>query len=260
MTSPIKKRNLDELYSSSTASLSPPESPTNKIAQGVFSTPPSQPKKKFIFRVTPDKINASTLFPNLLATNPSEFSLDISGPTKQISQTEKYGLDFPLIEQPPQKSSCGTAACLMAALTATGFDIKTIKNLPKDFLNWYTTASLTRAKDIVQQLAILGKKGEWITFRTDKQSDAEKNQTFIDVKDAKATVEKIKEQLDTPEKTIILAITHERLDGHWVVLNQMNSDQFLLRDPYSGKGFNVKGEDLEPLILKEVAREHAILI
>lgn len=180
-----------------------------------------------------------------------------------VSEIQKKGISFPTIQQTAQRSSCGTAAVLMAYLTSFPKWSEQLDLIPDPFWDWYKQSELSSASTLVSKLLFLQKKPDpqWIKFNKTASEEALNDRyTEILAIDGSAAVVEMKKILKNPQDTLILAITHPELEGHWIVVNQLEDDSFLVRDPYSGRGFILNGEKLASYVLKEVETENCIYI
>jgi len=60
--------------------------------------------------------------------------------------------------------------------------------------------------------------------------------------------------------SIIQAINHPHLKGHWVIVDEFSKGHFYIRDPFSGKAYKVSEAEFGPMLLKGVQCEYALRV
>lgn len=92
------------------------------------------------------------------------------------------------------------------------------------------------------------------TFFADEVKKAD---VHIDVATNKGVCRALKAQLK--KGSVIQAITHPELAGHWVIVDEFAKGFFYIRDPYSAKAYKVKETELAPMLLKGIQAEYGVL-
>lgn len=160
-----------------------------------------------------------------------------------VSYTGSYRLgekSLPCIQQPPQRSSCGTAALLMliAPFLREG-------TLSDDFWRWYGSTGLTNADDLKERVHAenLEIQTRAIFFHTSSIIERMKGEAHAyDHLVSIASRIEVFDHLIRPNRLpCIVSITHPVLHGHWILIDSIDreSSMVFIRDPYSGKAYRL---------------------
>lgn len=220
------------------------------------STPPSKKTKK-----------TDSLYPEKLP------SFEEKGPRyqqvlKQFQiQIEKYvtpaGEEKHLTSQYYlQKSSCGGGVEMMIALDILGKKETTIE-LSEEFKYHYMAAKMLNADAMIlglEKLHIQGKAKVYTSLNDGLSSKLYGNSKIIEIdpENKSSILEDIKKTIQETGNSVILGITHKILDGHWVIVDQIEKDSVYIRDPYTARAYKVMQENFLPDLLKDVASEFSV--
>lgn len=145
------------------------------------------------------------------------------------------------IQQPnPATSCCGPGCALMIAAdhqkVEYAFD-------EQKFLQWYGKTEITNAKNMRNAFQMLKISCKVFQFTTDKDyALSEEDAAHYNLKRGKNSKDAIKFMKDTINNTkcsLITAITHPILFGHWVIIDEFNHGNVYGRCPRFGIAFCV---------------------
>lgn len=70
------------------------------------------------------------------------------------------------------------------------------------------------------------------------------------VKNEPALLSDLQTKLTASGQPVILAITHHKLSGHFIIVDEYkpDSDEYFVRDPYSNHAYKIDAVDLEAVI------------
>lgn len=183
--------------------------------------------------------------------------------------TAPSGKEHAIIQQRPTGTPCGYGCVMMLF-----FDrILQAKNPKAEYIrqskaedsyidHFYRSDTLTSAfklrQDATQfhtgvtlKVIAFAKKSFPADENIDERVSVDTNQGII--KDLKAKLEK--------GGSIIQAITHPELKGHWVIIDECDKEgNFYIRDPFSGKAYKVHENELAPMLLKNIQCEYALRV
>lgn len=183
--------------------------------------------------------------------------------------TTPSGKEHAIVQQRPTGTPCGYGCMMMLFLDR----ILHAKNPKAEYLrqsksedsyidHFYRSDTLTSAFKLRQdaqqfhtgltlKVIAFAKKSFPSDENIDERVPAETNQAVI--KDLKAQLEK--------GGSIVQAITHPELKGHWVIIDECDKEgHFYIRDPFSGKAYKVHENELAPMLLKNIQCEYALRV
>lgn len=100
-----------------------------------------------------------------------------------------------------------------------------------------------------------------IVYGTEKALSVDENETFADVEqvvvqEGRDVIENLKKRLE--KGSVIQAITHPEIEGHWIIVDESKNGNFYVRDPFSASAYKLSEKELEEMLLKEVKLEFAL--
>lgn len=234
---------------------------------GEFTTPPKRsrqpedtttPSPKFRIICTPQTPNArakagpSFLFNNKIETIEDRWVIAL----KIQDATECYTLPTneqkTVIKQPPQKGSCGAGATLMLY---TDLLRKNTAQAPlsKEFLIWYSTCSMAHATEVCRGMKMLSMKPQIKVLHFDQNvlkalqesNSFSKETKFQEVQSYDQIIKEMKEIRKSTGHSFIMSITHPIIEGHWILVDEIEDDGIYVRDPYSGLPYKLTYDELE---------------
>ncbi len=153
--------------------------------------------------------------------------------------------------------SCGIACVFMAFLDR--YAEKREIEYPNSFISlFFNQEGLTNAK----LLATIARKYAGITlsqikFTKEQNAQAEDSITVIPVTSPHDIIENLKVILDRGSK-VIQAITHPKIYGHWILIDEYVKDTFYIRDPYTALAYALDAKDLSSMLLDGIQFEWAL--
>jgi hypothetical protein len=150
------------------------------------------------------------------------------------------------IQQPdPETSSCGPGCALMIAADHQKVELAFSE---KKFKQWYGETKITNAKNLLHGFHMLKISCEVFQFTTDKdyslsQEDA-KHYKVKHGKNSKDAIEFMKNVIDRTKHSLITGITHPKLDGHWVIIDEFYEGNIYGRCPRFGTAFCISESKL----------------
>jgi hypothetical protein len=149
------------------------------------------------------------------------------------------------IQQPnPETSSCGPGCALMIAA-----DHQKVEYAfgDEDFIQWYGDNEITDAKSMQRAFQMLKISCKVFQFTTDKdyalsEGDAE-HYNLKRGKDSKDAIKFMKATIKSTKSSLMTAITHPILAGHWVIIDEFNPGNVYGRCPRFGIAFCVSEKE-----------------
>ncbi len=145
------------------------------------------------------------------------------------------------IQQPnPNSSSCGPGCALMIAA-----DHQKVESAlsDQDFIQWYTENEITNAKNMQHAFQMLQISCNVFQFTTDKDyALSEEDAGHYNLKrgkDSKDAIKFMKNTINRTKCSLMTAITHPKLAGHWVIIDEFNQGNVYGRCPRLGIAFCV---------------------
>ncbi|MFA6118314.1 MAG: hypothetical protein WC688_00160 [Parachlamydiales bacterium] len=191
------------------------------------------------------------------------------------SYEDTSGKKLSIVKQISNKS-CGAASALMVMLDLIDEEIKNSPEMPKElpisnnFMNWFYDSSLSDSSDLIRHLKEKFSPVQ-IAFCADPNTtslpDSRKNpvgdasQSFVNMEQDEPiekeiiwvdsgfkTLYKIHEIILETENSFIMSITHPIVQGHWIVIDNMDfvKEQVYLRDPNTGFAYKASFEEIAP--------------
>ena len=262
-TPPSTPRNPRN-YSSTTAAalpVAPSQSPltSNRSASSIqeFSTPDTKKNtavppgpRKLNNKIESDEEFAKRCYgekPVNVGFSPEiQETVKFLRPNLPNSSTPEYyklpsGRHVLAIQQPdPKTSSCGPGCALMIAA-----DRQKVESAFGDqvFRQWYAKTEITDAKNIQRAFQRLQISCKLFRFTTDKDyalSEEDVGQYNLKRgKNSKDAIEFMKNTIDRTKCSLITAITHPKLYGHWVIIDEFDKGKVYGRCPRFGIAFCV---------------------
>ncbi len=123
--------------------------------------------------------------------------------------------------------SCGGAALFMLLTDLVRKDQKP-REIKPEFWTWYANCEMARV-DEIQRIA---KETAGITLTISKAP-------------TKTPLTYLKKLLESSNHSIISAITHPQLHGHWIIIDKITDTHTNIRDPNTGSAFSVPNETMK---------------
>lgn len=183
--------------------------------------------------------------------------------------TTPSGKKHAIIQQRPTGQPCGNGCLMMLFLDR----LSQAKNPQSAYAHesrkehsfidyFYRDDSLAHAYTLKQIAANYntGLDLQVIGFATKDHHEEDQNlDKRVSVATGKGVVRHLKSELKTGH-SVMQAITHPQLAGHWVIIDEFAKGFFYGRDPWSGKPFKISDQALAPMLLKEIKIEYAIKV
>jgi hypothetical protein len=160
------------------------------------------------------------------------------------------GKKFKVIKQPTKKG-CGAGSALMVILDylQKNKDLTQIETFFKNqqFFNWFNSCNnglnIKNLKNMLQKFSHL--KPKIVSFSTCFTKEDIENKDIIHTIDKKEDIfSSMKKYLKETNNSIILSIDHQKIGGHYIIVDEIINDTAYIRDPYTQKAYKVNKEEL----------------
>jgi len=125
----------------------------------------------------------------------------------------------------------------------------------ESFFTWFHSSSLTYGPDLITHLQREGFDPVLITFsKTDPSSKTAKDRETIHFENGHDIIKALSQKILENGNSIIIAIFHPVISAHWIIVDNISLDQdgepkfCNIRDPFTGKAYEMPIEDLSRLI------------
>lgn len=223
--------------SSSSSNTSPPRTPVSQV-----KVMPPTPRRR-----THHRKPVGPLFPNEIRSTlvgrdlPIQTSLGVYTPT---SAYQLSGVSHPLIKQASSKD-CGSAAALML-LSSLGIISDQQIKLPERFVSWLGGPLYNRG-DMDAGISLV------LTSSTPYKVNSAKLSMDNPLDD-------VQNELRATGLPVIVSITHPTLSGHWIVVDAVNSTTTTIRDPNTGKAYQIPNSLMTAYLTSDGVEESILSI
>lgn len=238
---------MTQLFQSDDTFCTPPTTPRSS-KMGNFSPVPPTPAKHsplpeaYEPYKTAIPLSANGILSLNLVRNVLQF-IDIKG-YYSVSTGEKI-----CIQQPEQNKSCGVGVLFMLM---NDHKIQVLESKQEEFARWSLHSQLLNNDKLVQAahdmtnvhsmgLEFKTKTLEeyrfpaGISFGFNSASYSSQFSSLISI---------LKGLIDKSGSSIIIDITHDKLSGHWILLDEIQKNLVFIRDPYKGKAYCLSYDEL----------------
>ena len=229
-----------------------PSSPPPKTGPSIAPPMPPRPSKKAKEKAPRPIFQGASLVKNqaplkiLIPSEAAPYVFDKGVYT--VAGREEY-----CIKQPPQYQSCGTGAALM--LMTHFLELDSDLTLLDTFWQWYLGASLASQTEVMNalqthtNLSERGYEARSVFFHSHERiADHPRdrpNVTYMGIDNHReALLNKLQQVMTDSHSPIILSITNPRVEGHWILLDEIADGCVYVRDPFSGDAFRLPKEEL----------------
>ena len=234
--SPLVSRR-QRCHSLSSPSTSPPRTPVSQV-----KVMPPTPRRR-----TPHRKPVGPLFPNEIRSTlvgrdlPIQTSLGVYTPT---SAYQLSGVSHPLIKQASSKD-CGSAAALML-LSSLGIISDQQIKLPERFVSWLGGPLYNR-----------GEMDAGVSLVLTSSTPYKVNSAKLSMDNP---LDDVQNELRATGLPVIVSITHPTLSGHWIVVDAVNSTTTTIRDPNTGKAYQIPNSLMTAYLTSDGVEESILSI
>ncbi|WP_316357829.1 hypothetical protein [Candidatus Neptunichlamydia sp. REUL1] len=160
------------------------------------------------------------------------------------------------IKQPEQNKSCGVGVLFMLM---NDHKIQILESKQEGFAKWSLHSQLLNNDELVKSandmtnVYSMGLEFKTKTLKeyrfTDKVS-FDFNSEAADSSKFSSLISILKGLIEESKSSIIIDITHDKLSGHWIILDEIQEGRVFIRDPYKGKAYCLSYDELFQNILK----------